>query len=67
MRLPRFSFCCLLMGHDDLIRREFDRIYLECSDCGRSTRGWTLDRGRRRASTHTAAIKCRTHEFAATA
>lgn len=62
-----FPLRCLLMGHDDLIRRDFDRIYLECSDCGRATRGWTLGRGRRRASPPVADVKTRTHEFAAAA
>ena len=66
MRLRRFSIRCLLMGHDDLIRHDFDRIYLECADCGRATRGWTLGRGRRRASSP-ASTKGRAHEFAAAA
>lgn len=67
MRFPRFTLRCLLMGHDDLIRRECDRIYLECSDCGRATRGWTLGRSKNRASPRTAGMKCRLHEFAAAA
>ena len=33
---------CLLMGHDDIVRRAPDRIFLECFDCGRSTAGWSL-------------------------
>jgi hypothetical protein len=49
MPLRRFSMRCLLIGHDDLIRRECNRMYLECCDCRRTTRGWTLGAGRRRA------------------
>jgi hypothetical protein len=28
------------MGHEDWIRRTPDRLYLECFECGRETRGW---------------------------
>lgn len=45
-----FSFRCLLMGHEDLIRRESDRMYLECCECSRTTCGWTVDRVNRWAS-----------------
>jgi hypothetical protein len=44
------SFRCLLTGHDDLIRRESDRMYLECCECGRHTRGWEVGRARRKTS-----------------
>lgn len=40
-RLP-FSLRCLLFGHDDLVRRSPDRLYLQCADCGRETPGWPL-------------------------
>ena len=66
MRL-RFSLRCLLMGHDDLIRRDVDRMYLECFDCGRATRGWTLGDGSRRAAPQAAGGEAPTHEFAAAA
>ena len=38
----RLSMRCLLMGHEDVIRRDSGRMYLECFDCGRATCGWTV-------------------------
>lgn len=35
------SLKCLLLGHEDWVRRAPGRIYLECFDCGRETPGWT--------------------------
>lgn len=70
-RIPRtlraFSIRCLLMGHDDLVRRESERMYLECTDCGRATRGWMLGRGRQRTSHRVVGVKGCAHEFAAAA
>lgn len=67
MRLPRFSIRCLFMGHDDLIRRECGRIYLECCDCGRTTGGWTLAGGGRRAFHHPSNARRAAPQFAAAA
>lgn len=50
MRLGWFSIGCLLLGHDDLIRRKPHQIYLECCECGRTTPGWTIGQGRRGTS-----------------
>ena len=33
---------CGVTGHDDRIRCVADRIYLECTECGRETRGWDI-------------------------
>src|SRR5688572_22721056 len=33
---------CALTGHDFLIHREPGRICLECTHCGRRTRGWAI-------------------------
>jgi hypothetical protein len=67
MRLRRLSVRCLLMGHADLIRRESDRMYVECSECGRATRGWTLGRSGRPVFQPAAPVKSRVSEFAAAA
>jgi hypothetical protein len=37
------SLKCLMVGHDDSIRRAPARMYLECQECGRETTGWRLD------------------------
>ena len=37
-----FNLKCLLVGHDDRIRRNGARVYLNCSECGRETPGWDL-------------------------
>ena len=34
---------CGLRGHDALLRRERNRLFLECVDCGHRTPGWQLD------------------------
>lgn len=36
------SIKCVLMGHDDLIRRSAGRLFLQCQHCGRETPGWTI-------------------------
>ena len=41
----RLSLKCLFLGHEDWIRRTSDRLYLECFECGRETRGWTTGPG----------------------
>ena len=33
---------CALSGHDFMIHREPGRICLECTHCGRRTRGWAI-------------------------
>ncbi len=38
----RFAVRCLMMGHDDRVRWVRGRMYLECAECGRETRGWNL-------------------------
>ena len=43
LRLRRLSLKCWFMGHDDWIRRTPDRLYLECFECGRETRGWPTE------------------------
>jgi hypothetical protein len=40
----RLSLKCFFLGHEDWIRRTSDRLYLECFECGRETRGWTTGR-----------------------
>ena len=40
----RLSLKCFFLGHEDWIRRTSDRVYLECFECGRETRGWTTGR-----------------------
>jgi hypothetical protein len=48
-RLGRPSLRCWLFGHDDVIRRDAGRMYVECCDCGRASAGITIgpDRVRR--------------------
>ena len=36
------SLTCMLWGHEDTVRREPARVYLECFECGRTTGGWRL-------------------------
>jgi hypothetical protein len=43
----RLSLKCWVVGHEDLIRRAPDRLYLECFECGRETHGWTTGRSHR--------------------
>jgi hypothetical protein len=64
MQLRRLSIRCLLTGHEDLIRRDSDRMYLECSDCGRTTRGWTLGACRLRAFHRVSDVKRGASAFA---
>ena len=40
----RLSLKCWLLGHEDWIRRDPGRLYLECFECGRETHGWTTGR-----------------------
>jgi hypothetical protein len=35
---------CLMLGHDDRIRRMPGRMFVECAECGRATRGWVVGR-----------------------
>jgi hypothetical protein len=52
---------CAIRGHDDYMRFEKNRVYLQCIDCGHESPGWTVDTqrpairfqsGRRTASGH---------------
>ena len=33
---------CLTYGHEDRVRSDEHRMYLECVECGRHTTGWQL-------------------------
>lgn len=35
---------CLVRAHVDMLHHEPGRLYLRCTECGRETPGWTLDR-----------------------
>jgi hypothetical protein len=37
-----WSLRCLLIGHDDMLLRRPHRLSLQCSHCGRETKGWNL-------------------------
>jgi hypothetical protein len=37
------QFFCALRGHDDYMRFEKNRVYLECIECGHQSPGWTID------------------------
>lgn len=39
-----WSLRCLLAGHDDMLLKRPYRLSLQCSHCGRETRGWNLGR-----------------------
>ena len=41
------SFRCWLLGHEDFLRCAHDRVYLECIECGRETKGWCLGKSSR--------------------
>ena len=34
---------CWIYGHSDMIQFDQNRMYLECSYCGRETRGLTVE------------------------
>ena len=38
------SVRCLLVGHDDMLVREADRMWLQCHRCNRNTPGWQVGR-----------------------
>ena len=38
-----FSLKCAMVGHEDRVHHDGGRLYLECAECGRETRGWQLD------------------------
>ncbi len=40
--MSRYTLKCVVMGHDDQVRRAPGRLYLQCADCGRTTPGWDL-------------------------
>jgi hypothetical protein len=31
---------CLFFGHEDLVAKRQDRLFLRCASCGRETPGW---------------------------
>jgi hypothetical protein len=33
---------CLFLGHDDIMVRAPERLYLRCEHCARETAGWTV-------------------------
>jgi hypothetical protein len=35
---------CIVLGHDDRMRRASGRVFLKCEECGRETHGWYLGR-----------------------
>ena len=37
-----FSIACLLVGHDDMMIRSPNRLWLRCQHCGRETAGWAI-------------------------
>jgi hypothetical protein len=39
-----FSIRCALVGHDDVVARAPERLWLRCAHCGRETPGWSLAR-----------------------
>jgi len=39
-----FSLWCLIFGHDDMMVRAPERLWLRCDHCGRDTPGWSLGR-----------------------
>jgi hypothetical protein len=41
-----FSIRCFLLGHDDLMVRAPERLWLRCEHCDRETSGWTLEGSR---------------------
>ena len=51
IKMRGLSLRCLMLGHDDRIQRASGRMFLECAECGRETRGWNLsDRSSRAAA-----------------
>lgn len=37
---------CWLSGHEDFVRTAAGRLYLECMECGRQTKGWRTGNSR---------------------
>jgi hypothetical protein len=42
LAMGRVNVKCLVLGHDDLVRHDSGRIFLECVECGRETAGWVM-------------------------
>ena len=40
--MVRVKFRCVVLGHENRMRRSAGRVYLECGECGRQTEGWQL-------------------------
>ena len=34
---------CALRGHEDFLRFEKNRVYLQCIECGHESPGWTVE------------------------
>jgi hypothetical protein len=34
---------CALRGHEDYLRFDANRVYLQCIECGHESPGWTVD------------------------
>lgn len=43
---------CALSGHDTLIQRDGDHVFLRCTSCGHETTGWSTDSPRPRVRFH---------------
>jgi hypothetical protein len=37
------TLLCALRGHDELLRFEKNRVYLQCMTCGHQSPGWTVE------------------------
>ena len=57
IKMRRLSLRCLMLGHDDRIQRASDRMFLECAECGRETRGWNLSNRSSRAAARSVAAR----------
>jgi hypothetical protein len=44
--MQRWTFDCVIWGHDDRVVGVPGRVFLECAECGRATAGWDLTRDR---------------------
>ena len=41
---PLRQLLCAVRGHDEYLRFQANRVFLECIECGRETPGWNIDR-----------------------
>jgi hypothetical protein len=61
MRL--LNLTCLMLGHDDRIRRADGRMYLECAKCDRETSGWSMATDAERPESRLAASSSWAHSL----